>query len=344
MGLLLASCGDSPSGGDAGTGAREVATTTTVDSSGRSELVSFTVPDSTRSISIVVEGELGGLYALAELTFADGSDLVQLPSGSPSPMMQASYRDEQVGVMPGDLYQSIRLGTFSHVHPNRPDLAVTPGPASLRVASDTAGPVAITILMPEDDGGRTLHLNVITVSDTITLGNPPTFAPELANLFAAADLAVQIDDVVTLAGTTLETITDWSEPQEAPTSMSAMLPSLVAGRLTNQAVDVFVVEELPLGIGGLSLGTPGPPLRGSYYYGVVVISTGNNATMAHLVAHEVSHFLGLQHVTNTGISGTLYPDPLDDTDPSLPNLMSGGNSNALTADQAFVLGRSALLQ
>jgi hypothetical protein len=46
-------------------------------------------------------------------------------------------------------------------------------------------------------------------------------------------------------------------------------------------------------------------------------------------------------VQNRGISGTTYPDPLDDTTPGANNLMEGGT--VLTPGQAFALSRSALL-
>jgi hypothetical protein len=60
-----------------------------------------------------------------------------------------------------------------------------------------------------------------------------------------------------------------------------------------------------------------------------------------VTAHEVAHFLALQHVQNRGISGKAYPDPLDDTTPGADNLMEDGT--VLTPNQAFALSRSALL-
>jgi hypothetical protein len=68
----------------------------------------------------------------------------------------------------------------------------------------------------------------------------------------------------------------------------------------------------------------------------------NDASLATVIAHEVSHFLALQHVTNVGVSGTVYSDPLDDTEPGQGNLMQNGSK--LTADQGFAISRSALLQ
>lgn len=335
--LLLTACGDE---GD-GEPARQVALATAVAADGRSPEVAFEIPAATRSMTIVVEGDPAGLYGLAVLRGPDGVDRVALPAGAPGPAMAASYHDEQIGHMEGDLYQSIRLGTFTHVYPYRPGQEATEGRWTLAVASDRAGPVTVTVLLPEDDGARTLHVNVVVVSDTITLATPPSFVDEVQALLAPASIDVVVDRVEVITGSALENIATGSEPQEAPDSLSARLPGLVDGRLTGGALDLFVVEALPSGVAGLSLGTPGPPVRGSYYYGVVVRPAATDAQTARVIAHELCHFLALQHPENVGVSGTRYPDPLDDTSPATSNLM--GNGTALTADQAFALSRSALL-
>ena len=333
-------CGDASIGPDAAP-ARVLTATLQVGSDGRSPALGFTVPEGTRSVTVVARGAADALYGLAALTLADGVDLVDLPAGSPSAAMQASYLDEQIGQMPGDLYQSIRLGTFTQVYPYRPGQALPPGPASLAIASDADGPVEVTVLMPPDDDAATLHLNLVVVSETQVVAAPPPWLPALVAILAQADITVVLDAVTTLTGTGLAAITDFSEPQERPTSQSAQLPGLVAGN-GSPALDVFLVDSLPAGVGGLSLGTPGPPIRGAYYYGVVVRPSSSDAATAEVIAHEVCHFLALQHIQNTGISGTIYPDPLDDTTAGAPNLMAGSGTT-LTPDQTFALLRSALL-
>ena len=312
----------------------------TIGDAGLSEEVSFVVPENTRSISIVVEGAPDALYALGELGLDAGADLVQLPAGAPGPAMQESYHQEQIGHMPGRLYQSIRLGTYTHVYPYRPDQAVRSGLARLRVASDRAGVVSITIVMPEDEAASILPLNLYLVSDTLPDPTTPAFLGELDRVFAQAGLAVRIEQVERLTGTGLARITDFNEPQESPTSQSAMLPGLVADR-ARDGLDVFFVDGLPSGVAGLSLGTPGPPHRGSYYFGVLVRGDFPPLELARVTAHEVAHFLALQHVQNRGVSGQIYPDPLDDTLTGVDNLMTSGT--VLTPDQRFALSRSALL-
>lgn len=340
--LLAAACGDSePSAPDAPP-PRDQMYTATVGAEGLSDEVRFEIPPGTRSVTIVATGASTGLYALGALRLADGVDQVMLPAGAPGPAMSSSYRDEQIGHMPGGLYQSIRLGTFTHVYPYRPGQLVGAGTAGLRIASDTPGPVDVRVLLAADDGARTLHLNVFVVSDVVTVAQPPSFLDEVQTLMAPAGIQVVVDQVVTLRGTGLENLTDFTEPQETPTSMAAMLPALAADYPSGAALDLFIVESLPSGVAGLSLGTPGPPIRGSYYHGVVVRPTAADTQIARVIAHEVCHFLALQHVENVGVSGQRYPDPLDDTTPGDDNLMEDGT--VLTPDQTFALTRSWLLQ
>jgi hypothetical protein len=58
-------------GGAAVTGPREVSATVTFDANGISSPVAFTIPDKTRSVTIVVEGEAARLHALASFAMSD---------------------------------------------------------------------------------------------------------------------------------------------------------------------------------------------------------------------------------------------------------------------------------
>ncbi len=335
--VLFLGCGAS----EEGPPPRDVSFDVTIDSTGLSEEVSFRVPEVTRSITVIAEGAPDALYALGAFALGDGVDLVQLPAGAPGPAMQMTYEQEQIGQMPGALFQSIRLGTYTHVYPYRPDQVVLAGDhGTLRVASNKPGTVHVTILMPEDDSASVLPLNIYVVSDTLAEPNNATFTSELERVFGQAALAVRVNGIERLTGTAFERITDFNEPQESPTSQSAMLTGLVADRTTD-GLDVFFVEGLPTGVAGLSLGTPGPPVRGSYYFGVLIRGGFPAIEQARVTAHEVAHFLALQHVQNRGISGATYPDPLDDTTPGADNLMEDGT--LLTPGQNFALSRSALL-
>jgi hypothetical protein len=220
--LILAACSD----GDDAPRPREVSVNATVGDSGLSEDISFRVPENTRSITIVVEGAPDALYALGAFEPGDAADRVQLPAGAPGPVMESSYQQEQIGQMPGMLFQSIRLGTFSHIYPYAPEQAIVAGDATLRVASNRAGAVSVTILMPEDNGALTLPLNVYLVSDTLADPNVPAFKGELDRIFAQANVTVAMNGVERLTGTAFERITDFNEPQETPTSQSAMVTAL----------------------------------------------------------------------------------------------------------------------
>ncbi len=311
-----------------------------VDDTGLSEEISFGIPDGTRSINVVVEGTPDALYALGVFGLGDGVDLVQLPAGPPGPAMQMTYVQEQIGQMPGSLFQSIRLGTYTHVYPYRPAQVVIAGTGRLRIASNKPGAATVRIMMPEDEAATVLPLNFYVVSDTLAEPSAPTFVGELERVFAQAGITIRINGTERLTGTPYERITDFNEPQESPTSQSAMVPGLVADRTTD-GLDVFFVEGLPSGVAGLSLGTPGPPARGSYYFGVLIRGDFQPTELARVTAHEVAHFLALQHVQNRGVSGRTYQDPLDDTMPGVDNLMEDGT--VLTAGQSFALSRSSLL-
>jgi hypothetical protein len=329
-------------GSDDAAPSRNVEIDAVVGANGFSEPIAFDVPASTRSITIVATGANDAVYALGAFKTADGVEHVGVDLATPpGPEMRASYDTEQIGQMPGMLFQTIRLGTFTHVYPYRPDQSVIPGKATLRIASDKPGPVRVTVLMPEDDGGKTLHVNLFVVSETLSLAQPPSFLDELQGVFAQVGITVVVDEIRDLRATGLSRITQSSEPQESPDSQSAKVTALATEPMSPTALDVFIVDSLPFGIGGLSLGTPGPPIRGSYYYGVIVRNTTNDTAMATVIAHEASHFLALQHVTNTGVSGMIYADPLDDTQAGQSNLMQSGT--VLTPDQGFALSRSALL-
>jgi hypothetical protein len=310
---------------------------------GLSEPLSFTVPPGTRSVSIAISGATESLVGLASLVTADGTEQVAIAlDGSHVAAMQAQYVDEEIGQMPGDLFQVIRLGTYAHVYPYAPGQALVEGMAELRVASTaTSGQVDVMIRMPEDDGASTLHVNVIAVSNTIALDDPLSFLDESRTLFAAGGIDLVVDQVVTVRDSGFDRISDFSEPQEAPGSMSAALAVLGRSLVDSDALNVFLVDELPFGVGGLSLGTPGPADPDSYYWGVLVRYVSDDPILSRVLVHELAHFLALHHVENRGISGTVYPDPLEDTLPGTGNLMDDGTD--ISAGQAFALSRSALL-
>ena len=327
-------------GPDAGAG-RLASGTVALGANGVSDPFRFTVPAGTRSLSVVVEGAEDRLFALAALRLGDGADRVGLdPGASYAATMAESYNVLQSGGMPGGLYQSIRLGTFTHVYPYAPGQAVPVGPAELRVASDaTGGQVRISVVMPADDAARVLHLDVLAVSRDLVVARPPGFLAPLQAIYDQAGIQVVVDSVVEVRDSGFVRITESTEPQESPGSQAAQLARLATMRAPGPGLNVMIVDALPAGIAGLSLGTPGPP-TGGYYHGVLALRA-SDAALARVLAHEIAHFLALQHVTNRDTRGLVIEDPIDDTRPGQGNLMENGTT--LTPGQTFALTRSALL-
>lgn len=343
---LATGCGeDLSSAADAGPPQRRVDARLSLDERGVSEPLVFEIPADTRSVAVIARGSGETLYALGALELG-GTELVGLDLSAPlADTMRERYHTEQVGLMPGDLHQSIRLGTFSHVYPYAPGQVLPAGPAALRVVSDASGgEVEVTVLMAADDGASVLHVNVLAISESLVYAGEDelAFLPEVRALLAPAGISVVVDEVASRAGTGYSELSDFTEPQETPQSQSAQLAELGRELVSSDALNVFVVDALPAGVGGLSLGTPGPADADSYYWGVVARHSADATVLGRTVAHELAHFLALQHVENRGLSGQTYADPIEDTRPGSGNLMEGGTK--LTVGQAFALSRSPLLR
>jgi hypothetical protein len=318
----------------------------TIDGLGHSEEIRFTIPPGTRNLTIMADGAKDKLFGLSSLRIG-GRELVGIDLGtSPGAAMRRSYFTEESGRMPGSrLTQSVRLGTFTQIVPDAPGVALAAGEASIRVASDAPGAqVRVTIATKSTEDTR-LHLNLVYAS---AAGRPAgahedAFRAELTRIFAQAGIVPVFDEVLAPASVPTQ-MTHGSEPQEPPTSEAVVIAKAAKAAAHSGALPLIVVDVLPRGVAGLSLGVPGPVDPASDYFGVLVKRSSSPTSQARVAAHELSHFLGLQHVTNRTTTGEIIPDPIPDTEPGRRNLMeSGGGGSVITPGQAFVLKGSALL-
>jgi hypothetical protein len=320
------------------------------DIGGRSRLLRVEVPARTRSIAIVVDGEQDTLFALAELRTPDGVDQVALPAGLElGAAMRAAYFDEASGAMPGRRRQAIRLGLFTHIHPDRPGAEPAAGEIGLRIASSEPSRVVdVEVLLPEENGASVLPINLVTVSSG-GVAEPPDpdalpFVARLRAVLAGGGVELRVEESLRLADVDLAGLSELSRPQEPPTSDSSRLALLGGAMVDGDALNVFVVDSMPAGVGGWTLGTPGPPRPDTYYSGVLAARLDGGDELARILAHEICHYLGLWHVEHVDEAGRLHVDPLDDTEPQVGNLMDEeGGGTRLTPDQGYVLARHPLL-
>jgi hypothetical protein len=319
----------------------------TIGPDGRSEPYRFRVFGDARSITVVARGTADRLYALASLVDAAGIERVQLDAATPlGDSMQRQFVDEQVAFMPGELVQTVRLGEFTHVFPYAPSQPFPPGMWEVRVACDRPGDrVEVSVDNTIDDGGRTVHVNLLTVTDGGNLAAAGEALAAASAILAQVGVVLIVDEQRSLVGTPFSKLDETFPTLPGPMSELAQLARLGRQQVTSTGLNVFVVDAFaaPL-VRGASLGLPGHADPASYYFGVFVRNDPDPVRRARTMAHEIAHFLGLQHVENVSASRKIYPDAYDDTMTGAGNLMDAGDGTALSGGQAFALSRSPLLR
>jgi hypothetical protein len=83
-------------------------------------------------------------------------------------------------------------------------------------------------------------------------------------------------------------------------------------------------------------------LPSSYYFGVFIERSSNYETMSRLTAHEIAHFLGLDHPACWSASDGVYRDGLISNAEIVTNLMGSGTE--LNAAQIYAITRNRLLR
>jgi len=304
------------------------------------DLLRFDIPPHTRSFTLVVQGDPDALYALASFKL-QGRELVGVPPDELVPDMRDSYFNAGSAVLKGGLLQHTRLGTYTFVYPYAPGQPPLCGTVELAIATThPKTPVRVHTLMPRDEAARVLHVNLLAVSDSASLDAPPAFLTEAQAILDPAGIRLKVDSLHTLRGTGLSAIGTLAAPWEGPTGQIARLAALGAARVQNHALNLYIVDTLPRGVDGVSLGAPGPPIPQSPYFGVVL--RNDPASLGWTLAHEVAHFLGLRHLRTVTPTGLILTDQIDDTEPSGDNLMERGRK--LSPGQVDILLRSPLLQ
>lgn len=225
------------------------------------------------------------------------------------------------------------------------DAYAQPGGAyELTVSADEATPCLYIL---ESDGGTTLDLNVY-VATTRWSG-----AEEARSDADLDQILERVAELFEPAGVEIGRVRFGELPEQVRDSYRIIRSENDVYRLTGYgeapddsldghlSVDLFLVDDMRLGgvdILGLSGGLPGAAgLHGNARNGLVFQTTdvgSDNPHVAHLLAHELGHFLGLRHTTeiykDTGTSEERLieetmgiTDPIEDT-PECDDIQSDG--------------------
>lgn len=294
--------------------------------SGDSELVTFELPAGTTSFTVVITGPEDGTYIVRTLEGPTGtlvtndasnvSVLEQFLLGPFAPQFKSPNRVIQDRAAAASMF------------PNNPAVSVTGGTYSMVITgvrimgqqgSPFSGDVAVEIYYRQRvvEAGRVdLHLYFSGAAD-VTAASAPSDPLITGGLEALRRIYSQAN--VELGEVTYQdidasfrTITgiDGSGDQ-----LERMFASSAGG---GPGLHFFFVDRFEAAfpgavVAGISGGLPGPPLRvGTFSSGVAVaISTvmGDPETLAHVMAHEGGHWLGLFHTSE--ITGT--EDQMPDT-------------------------------
>lgn len=252
------------------------------------------------------------------------------------------YRHHNLRATELSLYESRPIGTYATVSfdwaiqvpyaPQFSDLVVPGGRYTMNLSTDTEPPCLYVL---EASQGATLDLNFYFVG---LEGLTPETAPDDADF---AEVLARFDEIYEAAGISLGEIRYFDVPDEIVERYTQVRALEDIKRLTafgqspadsldgHLSVDVFLVEDIVIGAGsatllGISASIPGPPgMHGNAGNGLVfgIGDLGfDNRFVAHIMAHEIGHYLGLRHTTEVvhGIGGeneANFDALVGDTDP-----------------------------
>lgn len=302
---------------------------------GVSDVVDFVVPQGSVAVTITVAGaSLSEMYALDSWTGPEGTVLVQENWVEDEPNRFAAFG------LPTTICHTIcdnRIAAseaaFATIAPNNPAATVLPGAHQIKVygvrptqtaMSPSNSRVKVTIhakVMDAEPQTGVLDLNIhFTGSNgwsAATAPNDPAFQAVIDGVNQIySQVGIELGEIayhdVDPQFQVIESL------QGAGSDMMQLLSTVSEGALNG--ANLFFVEEIKSPVGtilGIAGGIPGPVLvPGTGRSGVVVGTTTiqGGPTLAHVVAHELGHYMGLFHTTENlgGLAGPAH-DPLPDT-------------------------------
>ncbi len=324
--------------------------TQTLNRNGFSRRFEFRIPNCATAFMMVIEGPDDVILVLDELTSPSGELWIQgpFPQGQFDSPVRMSFSEGVATALVSNSDQPFEPGTF--------EARIQGGTLGISDLLPYQGEVDVEVLWKGVDTyaeGGAVDVNLyLTGAFGLTAETTPTDTvvqgalAQLGQIYLRAGIElgeVRYNDIPPR----FATVTSLDGPDNMLSEMFA-LSSDSPGGLNFFFIDRFdALGGLGAGIGGISGGVPGPALRpGSPRSGVAVAlqatrntqTTLDPAILAHVMAHEGGHYLGLFH-TIEFFGGA---DPLSDTPEgaeSSTNLMfpTVGGDSMLTDQQSQVM-------
>lgn len=234
--------------------------------------------------------------------------------------------------------------------PNGPRSVLSASGYQATVRSESAGDLALTVLERSSRGSvLDLHLHYVGANGLKPEGarGPMFVASALERAESILDQAGLVLGQVCqteVVGALADRLSIVDPPRFGLLLELPELFALSAGA-RGSAIHVFLVDQADVAL-GISGGLPGPPgMHGTGSSGVVmsVALFDTPEQLGRALAHELGHYLGLFHPVEAD-NVTLDPLPDSPRDPSNLMFRSATGGEALTANQASVIGASPVLR
>ncbi len=334
--VLLAGCTASSDGGDGGTtittttsNTNCTANTASGSSTGTSSYTvstltlssssaSFTLPSNV--LSFVVSATGTSSPRLSTLTRADGTNVLGLTSQNQS-----------------DTYLDFALGQSDYVNflvPLDSSLTATSGSWTLTTNSAATG-AKVVVRSGTTSDTPSLTVQPYLTGTTYSASDLSTALTTMQTIYSNNGVTLTVNSVQTISGSQYTSVS----PSFTDSTTSALLNQGSAS-----VVNLFFVEDFSgsnSGLLGISAGIPGSLGVAGNHNGVLIGLTGHasgsslqSQLLAEMAAHEIGHFLGLYHPTES--AGTLF-DPISDT-PTCGSANDTDESGKVSAEECESYG------